>query len=68
MSRELLEDLKRNVFCFVTYGSKELQEGRKKGEGETEGGEEKERKVRGEKKRSHRGKKKVSLHPLHATW
>lgn len=42
MPRELLEYLKKNVFCLVTYGSKELQKrkggeegkGRKRKEGE----------------------------------
>lgn len=31
MPRELMEDLKRNVFCFVAYGSKELRGGEKRG-------------------------------------
>lgn len=59
MPRELLEDLKKNWFCLVTYSSKELQGG--EGEEEEEERRErraegKERKVRVEKKGSHRGK------------
>lgn len=58
-----MEDLKKNLFCLVTYSSKELQGGEGRGEGEEEEeerrerrGEGKERKVRVEKKGSHRGK------------
>lgn len=60
MPRELLEYLKRNVLCFVTYGSKELQK-RKWGE-ERRGRKGKEGERR-EKGISQRGKISLALLP-----
>lgn len=70
MPRELLEDLKKNLFCLGTYSSKELQGGKGRGKGKEE---EQGRRGEGKEGRELRKRdliegKNVSLLPLHAKW